>query len=438
MRPRTSVPSPFMLRLLMQQAVRLRESHPDRYQQAIALARRHFSGLLGLYPRPRGGEMQALGRVLRSAQWNMTYGARLEHERLESAFEEFVGVPHAVAVGSGGMGLQMAIRALGVRPADEVLLQVDTCSASAMSIMNTGATPVFTDIDPRTAMMNLESAARWQGPRTRAVLATHSWGQPENMAGVVEWARSRGLKVVEDACQALGAHSGARMAGQWGDAAVFSFGCLKPVQAGEGGIIVTHDEGLARELRSMRHYGERSFDFGTRETLVPAWNGRMSEFVAAVARVQLRHYPAHLQRLRENAAHFAEAVRDLEGLQLMWGAGRGPQDCAITQVVARVDSAVAGGKQALWKGLQERGIPCWHGNFELAPALGFFRDEAWRPWLPLADSARLAPNFQVAAHPESERFFNQTGIGFSRMNFMTRRNTRNLVRALQEILVRRR
>lgn len=420
---------------MMSTVMRMRDSHPERYHQLVSLGKRHFARWLGVYPRRKGGEIAAVRRVLKSSQWNMTYGVRLEHERLEADFAAFVGLPHAVAVGTGGMGLQMALRALGVKPGDEVLHQVDTCSASAMSVMNVGATPVFTDIDKRTNMIDLQSLQDWSGPRSKAVLATHSWGNPENLSALAPLAQARGLRLVEDGCQALGARSGGRSVGHWGDAVVFSFGCLKPVQAGEGGIILTRDEALARELRAMRHYGERSFDFNERDTLMPAWNGRMSEFVAAVARAQLKHYPGHLANLRENACWFAEQVRDLPGLTLLWGAGDGPADSAITQVVARLDPGQAKlGKQALWDGLLERGVPVWHGNFELIPALGVFRNDAWRPWLPMADATRMARNYLSASHPNALELYERTGLGFSRINFMTRRHTRNLVKSLRELL----
>ena len=220
------------------------------------------------------------------------------------------------------------------------------------------------------------------------------------------------MRLIEDGCQSLGARAGGRSVGHWGDAAVFSFGCLKPVQAGEGGIIVTKDEALARELRAMRHYGERSFDFDERDTTMPAWNGRMSEFVAAIARAQLRHYPAHLANLRENASTFAEAMKGLPGLQLMWGAGSGPQDSAITQVVARIEPGARVNKQALWDGLKARGVPVWHGNFELIPMLSVFKGEQWKPWLPLADLQRIPGNYLPESHPNAIALYEHTGIGF--------------------------
>lgn len=421
-----------MIRHLMTMVMRLRETQPERYHQLTGLGRRYLARWLGVYPRARGGEISAVRRVLKSAQWNMTYGAQLEHERLEADFAAYVGMPHAVAVGTGGMGLQMALRALGVRPGNEVLLQADTCSASAFSVMNAGATPVFTDISARTGMMSIPAMATWCSQRTQAVLATHSWGNPEDAGSIAAWCTQERIPLVEDACQSLGARAGNKPAGHWGHAAVFSFGCLKPVQAGEGGIIVTADDSLARELRAMRHYGERSFDFGERDTLMPAWNGRMSEFVAAVARAQLKHYPAHLARLREHASRFAEAVKDLPGFQLMWGAGQGPMDSAITQVVARIDPQVCRlSKMQAWQSLKDQGIPIWHGNFEPIPSLGAFRNDAWRPWLPLADGERISRNYQMSTHPVAQHFFDNTGLGFSRMNFMTLRNTKHLIRSVQ-------
>src|SRR6202012_485782 len=108
---------------------------------------------------------------------------------------------------------------------------------------------------------------------------THMWGNLEDMSNVLQIAERHGLHVIEDTCLALGASTGDCMAGSLGRVGVFSFGCIKPIQGGEGGMIVTGDEALARELRAMRHWGDRTIEYGVRDTSLPAWNGRMSDFV---------------------------------------------------------------------------------------------------------------------------------------------------------------
>jgi len=122
---------------------RLKSRFPALYAWLGGVGRVLINRWLGTYPKVMSNEIGAVADVLRSTQWNMAYGKGLVHERLEAAFAEYVGVRHAVAVNTGGMALQMAMRALGLKPGHEVILQVDTCSATAFAVMNAGCTPIF-------------------------------------------------------------------------------------------------------------------------------------------------------------------------------------------------------------------------------------------------------------------------------------------------------
>src|SRR6478736_526104 len=275
-----------MLNRLIPIARSLKDRYPKLYSRLVSIAKRFLGNRLGIYPRVMGNELKAVEEVLSSSQWNMAYGKGLAHERLEADFANYVGAPFAVAVGSGGMALQMSMRALGVKPGDEVIHQIDTCSATAMAVLNAGATPIFADISPETFMLDQSSVSENSNEATKAVIATHMWGNPENMKMLRELTAKFGWKLIEDACLSLGAIAQGRKAGAWGDTSVFSFGCIKPIQGGEGGMIITSDEGMARELRAMRHWGDRTIEFGVRDVEQLAWNGRMSEIVAAVVREQ--------------------------------------------------------------------------------------------------------------------------------------------------------
>ena len=352
---------------------------------------RYFARPLGRYPRPLGSEIKAVADVLHSGRWNMTSGQA--HLRLESEFAAYIGVPHAVAVNTGGMALQMSMRALGFRAGHEVVLQVDTCSATAFAVMNAGCTPIFADISPETFMLPRTLGAL-AGPDTRGLIATHMWGNPENMAAVANLGASHGLTIIEDACLALGARSNGRMAGANGKVGIFSFGCIKPIQGGEGGMIVTHDEALARELRSLRHWGDRTLDYGIRDTTQLAWNGRMSEIVAAVVSEQLKGYPRYLRDLRDMLADFQHFLENVDGMELVLGSGTSVEDCAFTQVVVRLDERKLKRKKAeLRELLAAEGIGTWHANFEAIPSLSFFKNETWRDWI-LLNLARAAQNYR--------------------------------------------
>jgi dTDP-4-amino-4,6-dideoxygalactose transaminase len=420
-----------MLNRLIPHVLKLRTSHPWLYAGIVALGKRLLGARLGVYPRPMAGELNAVKSVLRSSQWNMAYGKGLAHERLEADFARYIGVEHAIAVNTGGMALQMSMRALGMKPGHEVLLQADTCSATALAIMAAGCTPRFADVSEQTFMLDMPEVDRLCGSQTGALIATHMWGNPEDMSGAAAVAQRRGLHLIEDTCLSLGTTIGGRMAGSFGKVGVFSFGCIKPIQGGEGGMIVTADEALARELRAMRHWGDRTIEYGVRDTLVPAWNGRMSEIVAAVVAEQLKGYRAHLSSLRSSVLEFQSFLARMPGLQLVLGTAASPNECAFTQVVLRIDEAALGWTKAAFKdALAARGIQVWHANFEPITSLTLFRQPGWEDWLPKADLARTRENF-LADFPHARHVFESTGLGLGKMNFLSRQNMRHLMAQIE-------
>ena len=403
-----------MLRRLFPLVVKLRSWSPATYHFLVRIARRFMGETFGVYPRTLGNEIGAVTEILRSSQWNMAYGRGLAHERLEAEFAEVVGVRKAVAVASGGVALQMSLRALGLKPGDEAIHQIDTCSATAMATMNAGVTPVFADISDQTFMLDRADLEKRIGPQTRALIATHMWGNPENMPALRALAQERGLKLIEDACLGLGAVVEGKSAGSWGDVAVFSFGCIKPIQTGEGGMIVTDDEELARELRSLRHWGDRTIEFGVRDATQLAWNGRMSEILAGIAREQLKGYPAHLQQMRDAVDELQGLLADLPGLSLVLGSTNAISNCSFSQVVLRLDQAAAGiDKTTLMKELTKNGIANFHANFELINGLSFFRAGAWRDWILRGDVDQVEKN-NNGSFPVAERVFACDGIGLGK------------------------
>lgn len=423
-----------MLGVLVSRIRGLRDRFPGLYDFARRAGTRLFGSRLGIYPRPLADEVRAVSRVLHSAQWNMAYGGTLAHERLEADFAAYVGARHAVAVNTGGIALQMSFRALGLKPGHEVILQADTCSATAFAVMNAGCTPIFADIARDTFMLS-EASLTGFGGGARAVIATHMWGNVENMEMISRVAGQKDLMVIEDACLSLGASRNGRMTGTTGKVGVFSFGCIKPIQGGEGGMIVTQDEALARELRSLRHWGDRAIEFGTRDTTQLAWNGRMSEIVAAVVTEQLKGYPAYLAKLREGAAALARFIDGIDGMDLVLGSGSRLEDSSFTQVVLRLDEAKLGcRKNALREALAARGVPTWHANFEIIPELSFFRKDSWQDWILAGDIARVSGNYH-GSWPNAEYVYASAGLGLPKSHLasaMISGLKKNVVAALQD------
>ena len=271
---------------------------------------------------------------------------------------------------------------------------------------------------------------------TGAVIATHMWGNPEDMTAINRVAAEHNIFVIEDACLSLGGIAQGRKAGAVGHTGVFSFGCVKPIQGGEGGMIVTNDESLARELRSMRHWGDRTIEYGTRDATQLSWNGRMSEIVAAVVHEQLRGYPRHLAILREAVSEFQQYLNRIEGIEMVLGATEDVQHSAFSQVVLRIDESVLGWKKkALMDELYARGIQTWHANFEPINTLTFFREDRWRDWVLKGDIRRASANYHDT-FPVAERIYTSEGMGFGKMNFLSPSNSRYLRRQIDMLLSR--
>jgi dTDP-3-amino-3,4,6-trideoxy-alpha-D-glucose transaminase len=228
-----------------------------------------------------------------------------------AAFEEelaaWCGARHAVAVDSGTDALELALRAVGVEPGDEVITAANTCVPTVAAIVAAGATPVLADVDPVTYTLDPESAAAVCGPRTRALVPVHLYGHCAELGPLLELARGRGLAVVDDAAQAHGAQLGERRVGALCDATAFSFYPTKNLGAlGDGGAVTTDDAGLAERVRRLRSYGEAE-----RYTSVE-WgrSSRLDALQAAVLRVKLPRLEGWNERRRALAERYGLLLAD--------------------------------------------------------------------------------------------------------------------------------
>lgn len=409
-------------------------THPGIIQPIRRIARMVGGAGGPTHPAPLRREIAAVAEVLRSPFWNMNSGANLVHEKLEEEFAAYIGSRYSVAVNTGGMAIQMALRAFGVKPGDEVLHQVDTCVANAFAVFAAGGTPIFVDINKDDFMLSTSSVLDQITSHTKVIMPVHMWGNPEKMSQVTDIARKHNLHTLEDACLAFGAELDGRKAGSIADAGVFSFGSLKPIQAGEGGMIVTNDEALARELRTMRNWGDMTSEYGLRDQKTLSWNGRVSEVVAAVALEQLRGYPAYFQRLQEMVAMFVDHLNRIDGIHLAVSPATRLKP-AYSQVVVKLDEAALGmSKTELMKRLKEKGINSWHANFEPINKLAFFREGFWRDWILRGDVCRVERNYNQT-FVNSEEVYQNLGLGFSRDNFLSRDRVKFLIRQLDLALV---
>lgn len=236
-----------------------------------------------------------------------------EVEAFEREFAAYCGARHAVGVASGTDALHLALRGLGIGAGDEVVTVAHTAGATVMAVLLAGATPVLVDIDPATGTMDPAAAAAAIGPRTRALLPVHLYGQPAALDALQALAARHGLALVEDCCQAHGARHGGRHVGTFGVAGCFSFYPSKNLGAyGDGGMVVTNDDALAERLRRLRQYGWRVRDESVEEGL----NSRLDELQAALLRVKLRHLDAWQTRRSALAARYNAGLAGVPGLVL--------------------------------------------------------------------------------------------------------------------------
>lgn len=269
--------------------------------------------------RPELGEaeVEAVARVVRSG-W-VTQGP--EVAAFEREFAATVGAPHAVAVASCTVALELSLRALGVGPGDDVVTVSHSFVATANAVLAVGARPVFVDVEPDTYGLDPRQLAAAVTPRTKAVLCVHQLGIPCDIGSILEIAGRQGVPVVEDAACAIGSEvlwqgAWARIGRPFGAVACFSFHPRKVVTTGDGGMITTADPALERRFRlwrqhamsvpdTVRHASDRVV---FEEYLEPAFNFRMTDLQAAIGRPQLGRLDATLTRRRELASRLSAAL----------------------------------------------------------------------------------------------------------------------------------
>jgi perosamine synthetase len=256
-------------------------------------------------------EEELVADVLRSGR--LSLGPTID--RFEEAFAEAVGAPYAVAVSSGTAGLHLLCISTGVGPGDEVVTSPYSFVASANCAIYEGATPVFADIDPRTLNLTPEAVEAAITDRTRAVVAVDIYGYPCELDELRAVCEARGVALIEDACEALGAQYKGATLGSQGPSAVFAFYPNKQMTTGEGGMVTTHSESEWRLLRSLRNQG-RADAGGWLEHARLGFNYRIDDIRAAIGIGQLEKLDPILAARSAVATRYGELLADVPGLEL--------------------------------------------------------------------------------------------------------------------------
>jgi len=315
-------------------------------------------------------EREAVAAVLRTPSLSMGR----EIQGFEAAFRDYTGLKHAIGVNSGTAGLHLCVRAAGIGEGDLVITSPFSFVASANVLLFERAVPIFVDVDPQTGNIDTElvnqavadltqnsrAAEHWlprkgagRNGRLKAILPVDVFGQPADLDPINQVARKHNLKVIEDACEALGAEYKSRKAGTLGDMAVFAFYPNKQITTGEGGVIVTNDDQAAALMLALRNQGRAPGDTWLQHTHL-GYNYRLDEMSAALGRAQMGRLEELLSKREQVAGWYNQRLEDVPGVQAPQLAAETTQASWFVYVVrfsAEID------RDLLAKKLDEAGIP---------------------------------------------------------------------------------
>ncbi|MBI5450840.1 MAG: DegT/DnrJ/EryC1/StrS family aminotransferase [Gammaproteobacteria bacterium] len=234
--------------------------------------------------------------------------------RFEEQLAKRIGRKYGIAVANGSAALDVAIAALRIRAGDEVILPTFTIISCATAIVRAGGTPVVVDCEPDTWNMDVNQIEAKITKKTKAIMVVHIYGLPVDMDPVLALAKKYGLKVIEDAAQAIGLTYKGKECGSFGDISTFSFYPNKHVTTGEGGMVMTDDKDLAERCRSLRNLCFNNNKRFVHEEL--GWNYRMTNLQAAIGVAQLERLDMTIQRKREIGIRYSELLCGIGTVQM--------------------------------------------------------------------------------------------------------------------------
>lgn len=258
-----------------------------------------------------GNEEKYLIDCIRTG-WISSEGPMIK--KFEEQFSKRVGRKHGIAVCNGTAAIDAVIEALGIGPGDEVIMPTFTIISCISQIVRNGAKPVLVDSDPETWNMDIHRIEAKITPKTKAIMVVHVYGLPVDMDPVLALAKKHGLKIIEDAAEMHGQDYRGRPCGSFGDVSIFSFYPNKHITTGEGGMIVTDDDQLAEDCRSLRNLCFQPQRRFVHDRL--GWNLRMTNLQAALGVAQLERLDQFVEKKRRMGAIYTELLSGLKGVQL--------------------------------------------------------------------------------------------------------------------------
>ena len=348
-------------------------------------------------------ERDGLMRVLESRCWG--YQGPVEDE-FSAKFAEFQGVDHVVCASNGSVTLELALKALGIGPGDEVIVPALTWLATAWCVIQVGAKPVFADVRERDWCLDPDDVRRKITPNTRAIIPVHLYSQLAQMDELLDLAKQHQLRVIEDCAHTHGSQWNGQAIGGLGDLGSFSFQHTKGMTAGEGGAITTNDQALADSLHHLINCGR-----SPREGVPTGFgsNNRITEFQCAILLGQLSRLPDQIATRAENIEHLRQSLADIEGIHVLEPKPEATRQGMYCLSLTFDQKAVGGIPQEVFiNALKAEGIPC------TPPYEIIYKSELWRPG---ARTCRFPEGVDPeerlglrASCPVAERISYETGI----------------------------
>lgn len=353
-------------------------------------------------------EANAVRDVLLSNKVN--YWTGQEGRLFEQEFAEFAGTQHAIALANGTVALDVALLAMGIGEGDEVIVTSRTFLASASSIVNTGAVPVFADVDLDSQNITPESIAKVLTDKTKAIICVHLAGWPCEMDGIMQLAEQHKLWVIEDCAQAHGALYNGQPVGSIGHVGAWSF-CQDKIMTtgGEGGMVTTNDTALWKKMWSIKDHG-KSWDAVYEREHAPGFrwlhesfgtNWRMTELSAVIGRLQLKQMPQWQQQRQANAEQIWHTASQLNGLRVPEIPAHIRHAAYKCYVFVEPEQLAAGwDRDRILGAITEQGVPCYSGSCSEVYLEKAFDNTGWRPTERLANAKQLGEtSLMFLVHP---------------------------------------
>ena len=305
-------------------------------------------------------EVQAVAEVVRSGQWGNPDCTGLV-EKFEREFADYCGAKYAVSCVNGSVSLRLALIACGIELGDEVIVPPYTFMATASTVVEANAVPIFVDIDPETYNLDPTKIEAAITPRTKAIVAVHFAGQSCDMEAIMAIAKRHNLRVVEDAAHAHGAEYKGEKLGTIGDVGSFSFQSSKNLTSGEGGMAITNDPELYRKMASLRNVG-RLPEGAWYDHFLPGCNYRITPMQAVLLSSQLKRLDAQTRTRNNNGLLLNELLSGIEGITPL-RRGHGETLHCHHLYIIKYEGRHFGGlsKESFVEILAAEGVPCFRG-----------------------------------------------------------------------------